>query len=247
MSREKNEKKKQHRSEKRQKRLDAAPKKNVVILYSGDAENIKHLKEYDPNYGFRYAFTAAFTDNNQASGTDYLESIYIPCICLDWEHFWKTTKGDNDAYFEQLAASIEEYNPAFIVLSEFTRELPDWFVRKFEWKLIIVQLGDLSVYDINTRKRLYQGESWDVMRAILQQDKLEETRSTVCFITDAKNESPIIAFSRSCRIISKDTVKTLHTRLKDHCGHEALKRALEKLVNWQWPATLLPYSHFEEY
>jgi phosphoribosylglycinamide formyltransferase-1 len=225
--------------------IETRDKLLLFAVYGDGASGIINLSE-DSQWGVSYKFVGAFTDNAQASGTSTLETLGIPCHCIDWE-LYRKEETDNTSFYEHLASLIDNLNPDIIVFAGFMRIIPDWFIKKFKGRMLNIHPTDLFILDPLTGKPLYIGRGSDAIAHVMADGLTTICPTVACIEEGSVDCGRIIAQSQSCAIVSGDTVEIVHQRLKDFCEWKALQNALAKIVKmgWQRPINLFQYTDHE--
>jgi phosphoribosylglycinamide formyltransferase 1 len=119
--------------------------KNIVILISGDGSNMAAIVksavqgQWATRYGAQVA--AVISNKPDAKGLEFAQSQGIATVVLD-----HTTYANREAFDTALAAVIDGYNPALVLLAGFMRILTPQFVQHYEGRLINIHPSLLPAF-----------------------------------------------------------------------------------------------------
>jgi phosphoribosylglycinamide formyltransferase 1 len=119
--------------------------KNIVILISGDGSNMAALVksamqgQWATRYGAQVA--AVISNKPDAKGLEFAQSQGIVTAVLD-----HTTYANREAFDTALAAVIDGYTPALVLLAGFMRILTPQFVQHYEGRLINIHPSLLPAF-----------------------------------------------------------------------------------------------------
>jgi phosphoribosylglycinamide formyltransferase 1 len=168
----------------------------IVILISGRGSNMRALVErsHDPAMGYEVA--AVVADQPGAGGLAIARDLGVPA------HLVAADKSSTRArYDEQLAATIEPYVPALIVLAGFMRILSPEFVSRYEGRILNIHPALLPRYPgLHTHQR-----------AIDARD--EQHGATVHFVTAELDAGPAVIQAR-VRVEPGDDARSLSARVQ---------------------------------
>jgi phosphoribosylglycinamide formyltransferase 1 len=151
----------------------------VVVLISGRGSNMRALAErsFDPAMGYRV--TGVLSDRQQAGGLLVAARLAIPARALSPD------PGVPRAEYETaLAAAIEEFAPALIVLAGFMRILSAPFVARYAGRILNIHPSLLPKYPgLDTHRRVLAARE-------------SEHGATVHFVTEELDGGPPIIQGR---------------------------------------------------
>ncbi|MDH4425873.1 MAG: phosphoribosylglycinamide formyltransferase [Acidovorax sp.] len=127
--------------------------KNIVILISGGGSNMAAIvrtaqqEHWEQRYGARVA--AVISNKADAQGLVFAHSHGIATEALDHKAF-----DSRDAFDTALAARIDRYQPALVVLAGFMRILTPAFVQRYAGRLINIHPSLLPAFTgLHTHQR----------------------------------------------------------------------------------------------
>lgn len=127
--------------------------KNIVILISGGGSNMAAVvrtaqqEHWEQRYGARVA--AVISNKADAQGLVFARSHGIATEALDHKAF-----DSRDAFDTALAARIDRYQPALVVLAGFMRILTPAFVQRYAGRLINIHPSLLPAFTgLHTHQR----------------------------------------------------------------------------------------------
>lgn len=127
--------------------------KNIVILISGGGSNMAAIvrtaqqEHWEQRYGARVA--AVISNKADAQGLVFARSHGIATEALDHKGF-----DSRDAFDTALAARIDRYQPALVVLAGFMRILTPAFVQRYAGRLINIHPSLLPAFTgLHTHQR----------------------------------------------------------------------------------------------
>ncbi|AOG22921.1 phosphoribosylglycinamide formyltransferase [Acidovorax sp. RAC01] len=127
--------------------------KNIVILISGGGSNMAAIvrtaqqEHWEQRYGARVA--AVISNKADAQGLVFARSHGIATEALDHKAF-----DSRDAFDAALAARIDRYQPALVVLAGFMRILTPAFVQRYAGRLINIHPSLLPAFTgLHTHQR----------------------------------------------------------------------------------------------
>lgn len=127
--------------------------KNIVILISGGGSNMAAIvrtaqqEHWEQRYGARVA--AVVSNKADAQGLAFARSHGIATEALDHKAF-----DSRDAFDAALAARIDSYQPALVVLAGFMRILTPAFVQRYAGRLINIHPSLLPAFTgLHTHQR----------------------------------------------------------------------------------------------
>jgi phosphoribosylglycinamide formyltransferase 1 len=119
--------------------------KNIVILISGDGSNMAAIVksavqgQWAARHGAQVA--AVISNKPNAKGLEFAQSQGIATAVLD-----HTRYASREAFDAALAAVIDGYNPALVLLAGFMRILTPQFVQHYEGRLINIHPSLLPAF-----------------------------------------------------------------------------------------------------
>jgi phosphoribosylglycinamide formyltransferase-1 len=127
--------------------------KNIVILISGTGSNMAAIvqaaeaERWDQRFGARVA--AVVSNRPSADGLAWARNRGIETAALDHTRF-----ADRDAFDAALAAIIDRYQPALVVLAGFMRILTSGFVARYASRLVNIHPSLLPAFPgLHTHQR----------------------------------------------------------------------------------------------
>ncbi|SFF28380.1 phosphoribosylglycinamide formyltransferase [Paracidovorax wautersii] len=128
-------------------------KKNIVILISGGGSNMAAIvrtaqqQDWEGRHGVRVA--AVLSNRESAQGLEFARSQGIATQAID--HRAHATRESFDA---ALAAAIDAYEPALVVLAGFMRILTEGFVAHYAGRLVNIHPSLLPAFPgLHTHQR----------------------------------------------------------------------------------------------
>lgn len=168
----------------------------VVVFFSGGASGFRYLAEYDPNFGDEYEVVAGVTSDPDAPGIAALDESGIPVETHDIEAFYDdrgaslTDLDVREEYDGLTAEAIDPYEADLILLSGYMWILTGPITDRYP--IINVHPADLTIEDSDGDRRYIGADP--VYDAIT--DGVEETRSSVHFVTEEVDAGSILVRSR---------------------------------------------------
>jgi len=127
---------------------------SIVILISGNGSNLQAIIDQLANETNDTKISAVISNRPDAYGLERAKKSGIPTESLDHTQF-----DSREAFDQQLAKCIDQYQPDLVVLSGFMRILSDGFVKKYQGKLINIHPSLLPAYKgLHTHKRALEDE-----------------------------------------------------------------------------------------
>lgn len=126
--------------------------KNIVILISGRGSNFEAIlrtarAENWEAEGLRLA--AVISNRPDAAGLNRAREAGIPSVGMDHKAY-----PSREAFEEALAAEIDKFEPALIVLAGFMRVLTEGFVSKYEGRILNIHPALLPLFPgLHTHER----------------------------------------------------------------------------------------------
>jgi phosphoribosylglycinamide formyltransferase-1 len=168
----------------------------IVVLISGRGSNMRALVErgHDPAMGYEVA--AVVADQPGAGGLAIARDLGVPA------HLVAADKSiARPRYDEQLAATIDPYEPSLIVLAGFMRILSPEFVSRYEGRILNIHPALLPRYPgLHTHQR-----------AIDARD--DQHGATVHFVTAELDRGAAVIQAR-VRVEPEDDAQSLSARVQ---------------------------------
>ncbi|MCI5068115.1 phosphoribosylglycinamide formyltransferase [Acidovorax sp.] len=127
--------------------------KNIVILISGGGSNMAAIvrtaqqEAWAQRYGARVA--AVISNKADAGGLAFAREQGIPTETLDHKQF-----ASREAFDAELAALVDRYDPALVLLAGFMRILTPGFVARYAGRLINIHPSLLPAFTgLHTHQR----------------------------------------------------------------------------------------------
>ena len=167
----------------------------VVVLISGSGSNLQALID-GQKAGLAIDIKAVISNRPDVLGLTRAERAGIATETLDHKAF-----DSREAFDEQLAASIEQYQPDLIVLAGFMRILTPEFVRRYQGKMLNIHPSLLPKYQgLHTHRRVI--EAGDSIHGV-----------TVHFVTEELDGGPPI-IQAIVPVFENDTEEALAKRVQ---------------------------------
>lgn len=185
------------------------PKKNIVILISGEGSNLQALINAQKAGNIQGDICAVFSNQPHAYGLERAKQAKISTGIVEAK-----TQPDKIQFDLNLIKKIDPYQPDLIVLAGYMRILSAAFVRHYPGKILNIHPSLLPKYPgLHTHQRV-----------IASGDK--EHGTSVHFVTEELDGGPVILQAR-IPVLSCDSEKTLTERIK------ALEHDIyPKVVGW---------------
>jgi phosphoribosylglycinamide formyltransferase-1 len=187
-------------------------RKRVAILISGRGSNMAALIEAarDPSYPAEIVLVVSNVTG--APGLAFARDAGIAVATIDHKAFGK----DRESFERALQAALEDHRIEIVCLAGFMRVLTDWFVSRWEGRLLNIHPALLPDFKgLNTHER-----------ALAAGAKLHG--ATVHFVVAAMDSGPIIA-QASVPVLEGDTPDTLAARVLK-VEHEIYPQALRTVA-----------------
>lgn len=127
--------------------------KNIVILISGGGSNMAAIvrtaqqEDWGRHLGARVA--AVISNKPDAGGLDFAREQGIAALALDHRGF-----ASREAFDAELAALIDQHDPALVVLAGFMRILTPGFVHRYAGRLVNIHPSLLPAFPgLHTHQR----------------------------------------------------------------------------------------------
>jgi phosphoribosylglycinamide formyltransferase 1 len=168
----------------------------IVVLISGRGSNMRALVERSQHPAMGYEVAAVIADQPAAGGLVIARDLGVPAHLVAADKSLARAR-----YDEQLAAAIDPYAPALIVLAGFMRILSPEFVSRYEGRMLNIHPALLPKYPgLHTHQR-----------AIDARD--DQHGATVHFVTAELDEGPAVIQAR-IRVEPEDDAQSLAARVQ---------------------------------
>lgn len=148
--------------------------RSVVVLISGNGSNLQAIMDFSSAGNYRVC--GVISNKSDAYGLTRAEQSNIPTTVIDHSQF-----ASRDLFELTLAAAIDKYEPALIVLAGFMRILGADFVKRYQGKILNIHPSLLPNYPgTNTHQRVLDAG-----------EKLHGV--SVHFVTEELDGGPVIA------------------------------------------------------
>jgi phosphoribosylglycinamide formyltransferase-1 len=176
--------------------VTGTPPARIVVLISGRGSNMRALVERSQDPAMGYAVAAVVADQPGAGGLAIARDLGVPAQLVAADKSIARAR-----YDEQLAAAIDPYAPALIVLAGFMRILSPEFVSHYEGRILNIHPALLPKYPgLHTHQR-----------AIDARD--DQHGATVHFVTAELDEGPAVIQAR-IRVEPGDDAQSLAARVQ---------------------------------
>lgn len=123
---------------------------NIVVLISGSGTNLQAIISHIQQGNLPARISAVISNNADAYGLQRARQADIPTVVVEHRDY-----GTREAFDQQLAQTIDAYQPELVVLAGFMRILSDAFVKKYQGKMINIHPSLLPKYrGLNTHQRV---------------------------------------------------------------------------------------------
>lgn len=168
----------------------------VVVLISGSGSNLQALIDGQKAGDLAISIKAVISNRPNVMGLTRAKNAGISTVTLDHKHF-----GSREAFDEELAASIDRYQPDLIVLAGFMRILTPEFVRRYQGKMLNIHPSLLPKFQgLHTHKRALEAN--DSIHGV-----------TVHFVTEELDGGPPV-IQAVVPVFENDTEDTLAKRVQ---------------------------------
>ena len=179
----------------------------IVVLISGSGSNLQAIIDAVAASDLAVEIRAVVSNRPGAAGLDRAHRAGIPARVLDHRGF-----PDRDAFDAALAALVDAYHPALVVLAGFMRVLTGAFVAHYEGRLINIHPSLLPEFPgLDTHRRALAAG-------------VKEHGVSVHFVAPEVDGGPIIAQAR-VPVLEGDDPDTLARRVLER-EHEILPDAI---------------------
>jgi phosphoribosylglycinamide formyltransferase 1 len=171
------------------------PRLPIVILISGRGSNMRALIEHSRDGAAAYSVRAVLSDQADAGGLEIAARSRVATRAVP-----RAKGAAREEYDNVLAAAIEEYSPALIVLAGFMRILSGRFVERFSGRILNIHPSLLPKYTgLHTHQRALEARD-------------AEHGVTVHFVTEQLDGGPRVLQAR-VPVLPGDTEATLSQRV----------------------------------
>jgi phosphoribosylglycinamide formyltransferase-1 len=175
--------------------LSQTPRQSIVILISGRGSNMRALIERSLDADAAYSVAAVLSDRADAEGLKVAQQLGVAARAVP-----RPAGSEREAYDRILAAAIDEYSPALVVLAGFMRILSATFVSWFAGRILNIHPSLLPKYaGLHTHRRAL--EAHDTEHGV-----------TVHFVTEQLDGGPPVLQAR-VPVLPGDTETTLSRRV----------------------------------
>ena len=172
--------------------LNSSADKSAVILISGRGSNLLALLNADLG---NCRITAVISNKPNAEGLNIAKQHGIPTHVLNHRDY-----PDRESFDTALASSIDQHQPALVILAGFMRILTTDFVTHYQGRLINIHPSLLPAYSgLHTHERALN-------------DGVRIHGCTVHFVTPELDHGPII-IQAAISVMMDDTPATLEARV----------------------------------
>lgn len=190
-------------------------------MFSGSASSARQMLE--AGIIKKKEVCLAITDKKNSEGIKYFKTKGIPV---------KVFSLKKRELFKKIFFELKNSMPDYIILSGFMKIIPEWLVKKFEFKILNVHPADLTIK--KEGERVLTG-----LNVIQKAIKLgfKEVRSTIHFVTAKVDAGPILVLSKPLKIpesykeLEKEKLelkaKQLQEKLKQKGDFPAFAKAIQ--------------------
>lgn len=177
----------------------ASHKMPVVVLISGSGTNLQAL--LDDSQGSQekncpYQVAAVISNRPGVQGLERAKDANVPAISLDHCDFT-----ERELFDQALIETIDQYQPALLVLAGFMRILTSEFVQHYQNRMLNIHPSLLPKYrGLQTHQRALEAGD-------------DEHGLSIHFVTDELDGGPVIIQSK-VPILPDDTAETLAVRVQ---------------------------------
>ena len=167
----------------------------LAILISGRGSNMEALVRAAKSPDYPAEPVLILSNRSEAAGLAFAEAAGIPALAIDHKTYGK----DREAFERDLDAALHAAGVEFIALAGFMRVLTNWFVSRWEGRMVNIHPSLLPKYKgLDTHQRAIDaGDS--------------EAGCTVHWVSAGVDEGEIIAQAH-VPILPGDTADTLAAR-----------------------------------
>ena len=179
------------------KKLTGLDKINTAVFISGKGSNLKNLIKFSKIKKTSFQIKLIVSNNNKAKGLRYADQFKISKKIIN---FYNSKTAERKILLE-----LKKHKINFICLAGFMKILSNYFIKKFEGKIINIHPSLLPQYKgLNTHNRVIKNNE-------------NYSGCTVHYVS-AKLDSGKIILQKKVKISKKDTPYTLEKKIlkKEH-------------------------------
>lgn len=148
----------------------------LVILISGRGSNMQSIVETIKNKHVNAEVVAVITNKADSKGIQWAKEHHLQTHIIEHQAF-----ANRESFDTQLAKTVQQYQPDYVLLAGFMRILTPAFVQQFTGRLINIHPSLLPLFPgLNTHQQALDAE-------------LQWHGCTVHFVTSVLDHGPIIA------------------------------------------------------
>jgi phosphoribosylglycinamide formyltransferase 1 len=167
----------------------------LAILISGRGSNMEALVRAAKSPDYPAEPVLILSNRPEAAGLAFAEAAGIPALAIDHKNYGK----DREAFERDLDAALHAAGAEIIALAGFMRVLTNWFVSRWEGRMVNIHPSLLPKYKgLDTHQRAIDAGD-------------HEAGCTVHWVSAGVDEGEIIAQAR-VQILAGDTADTLAAR-----------------------------------
>jgi phosphoribosylglycinamide formyltransferase-1 len=171
------------------------PRQPIVILISGRGSNMRAIIEHSLSADAAYSVAAVLSDRAEAEGLKVAQQLGVEARAVP-----RPAGSERADYDRIMAAAIDEYSPALLVLAGFMRILSAEFVARFTGRILNIHPSLLPKFaGLHTHRRALEARE-------------SEHGVTVHFVTEQLDGGPPVLQAR-VPILAGDTETTLSRRV----------------------------------
>lgn len=170
-------------------------KKRVAVLISGFGSNLQALIESCENKNFPAKICLVISNKQDAFGLKRAQKAGIENLFLDNKAFKTRVE-----FEQEVDKHLQKHNIEIICLAGFMRLLSDFFINKWESKIINIHPSLLPAF-----------KGVDAIKQAFDY-KVKITGATVHIVTKEMDDGPIIA-QEAVEIFKTDTLQTLEEKI----------------------------------
>lgn len=175
--------------------MSQPPRQPIVILISGRGSNMRAIIERSLTAEAAYSVSAVLSDRADAEGLKVAQHLGVEARAVP-----RPAGSERADYDRILAAAIDEYSPALVVLAGFMRILSAEFVARFSGRILNIHPSLLPKFvGLHTHRRALEARE-------------SEHGVTVHFVTEQLDGGPPVLQAR-VPILPGDTETTLSQRV----------------------------------
>lgn len=167
----------------------------TAVLISGNGSNLQALLDAAAAADYPAAITLVLSNKEEAYGLVRAENAGVPIAVIPHGNY-----GDRESFDKVMNAALESHEIELVVMAGFMRILSDWFVQKWQGRLINIHPSLLPKYKgLDTHQRAIDAGD-------------HEHGATVHWVTPELDSGEII-LQESLPIMPDDTAATLKERV----------------------------------